>query len=173
MLSDLELMANLDYYEGTYKSPTYDLRTMLLSSKASILEVCGWVEQAMDLFVMDTARRCGLSPARQEWISQKYVRPTSGFSYQGHFEKMIVSVVGYRVLEEAESKAGGVIPIMEGTLSDLTKLRNHYAHTHFNSIDPYPKNMTGIPAPTLLKSHAKTVVVGLKELETQMIHLNC
>lgn len=173
MLSDSELVANLAHYEVLYDSTSHDLRTMLLCSKASILEVCGWVEQAMDLLVLETATRCSLSSNRIKWIDEKYIQTTNGFSYQKHFEKMIVSVVGYRVLEVAEKAAGAQFQVMTGTLTNITPLRNHYAHTHFDLTHPFPKNMTGIPAPTTMKNHAQNANLGLKALEDQLIRLGC
>lgn len=173
MLAESELMANLDYHEQTYNSSTHDLRIMLLSSKASILEVCGWIEQAMDLIVAEAAQRCALSQPRIKLIDEAYIGRTNGFSYQGHFEKMMVSVIGYRMLEAAEKQAGNAIPAMDGALTFLTKLRNYYAHTHFNMTNPFPKNMTGIPGPTATKGYAKTAIDGLTALELGLINIGC
>lgn len=173
MLTDSDLMANLVYHEQIYDASSADLRIMLLCSKASILEVCGWLEQAMDLIVSEAAKRCALSPARIKLIDKDYIGRTNGFSYQGHFEKMMVSVVGYRVLEAAENHAGNVIQAMDGALTYLTPLRNYYAHTHFNIASPFPKNMTGIPGPTATKAYAKTAIIGLTALEQSLISLGC
>lgn len=173
MLADSELLANLAYHEQTYNASTGDLRIMLLSSKASILEVCGWLEQAMDLIVSEAAKRCALSPARIKLIDKDYIGRTNGFSYQGHFEKMMVSVVGYRMLEAAENRAGAVIQVMDGALTYLTPLRNYYAHTHFNIGSPFPKSMTGIPGPTSVRAYAQTAMIGLTALEQALIGLGC
>jgi hypothetical protein len=173
MLSDAALKVNLQYYEGIYNAAPHDLRVMLLASKASILEVCGWVEQAMDHLVFEAANRCSLSRKRIDWLKESYINKTYGFTYQNHFEKMIVAVVGYRILEQAEVNAGGVVPTMNGSLSQLTPLRNHYAHTHFDLANPFPKNMSAIPAPTTMSSHAQKAVDGLTELENQLIALGC
>ena len=173
MLDDSELMVSLTYHEQTYNKSTHDLRVMLLCSKASILEVCGWIEQAMDLVVMESAQRCTLSQARIAHVESNYIGKTSGFSYQHHFEKMVIAVVGYRMLEQAETQAGAAIPAMEGALTYLTKLRNYYAHTHFNMGKPFPKNMTGIPAPTATRGYAQTAIAGLTALEQGLISLGC
>lgn len=173
MLADSELMVSLTYHEQTYNASTQDLRIMLLCSKASILEVCGWIEQAMDLVVAEAAQRCALSQARIKLIDENYIGKTNGFSYQGHFEKMMVSVVGYRMLEAAEKQAGIAIPAMDGALSFLTKLRNYYAHTHFNMGKPFPKNMTSIPGPTATRGYAQTAITGLTALEQGLISLGC
>ena len=173
MLTDTELMANLAYHEHTYNTAGSDLRVMLLSSKASILEVCGWLEQAMDLIVSDAAKRCAISAARIKLIDKDYIRKTNGFSYQGHFEKMMVSVIGYRMLEAAEIQAGNVIQAMDGALTYLTPMRNYYAHTHFNIASPFPKSMTGIPGPTATRGHAQTAIIGLTAFEQALINLSC
>lgn len=173
MLDDSELMASLAYHEQTYSSSTHDLRVMLLCSKASILEVCGWIEQAMDLVVSESAQRCTLSPARIEHVESNYIGKTSGFSYQHHFEKMMVAVVGYRVLEQAENRAGAAIAAMDGALTYLTKLRNYYAHTHFHMGKPFPKNMTSIPSPTATRGYAQTAIAGLTALEQGLINVGC
>lgn len=173
MLSDAELQISLAYYEGVYAAAPHDMRTMLLSSKAAILEVCGWVEQAMDVIVFEAAQRCALSTPRLNHITTKYIKPTYGFSYRNHFEKMIVSVVGYRVLDRAEANAGAPIFAMESTLDYLAKLRNHYAHTHFDISNPYPTGHSTIPTPTVMKNHAITAVTGLNALESELIANGC
>jgi hypothetical protein len=173
MLSDSELLANLAHYEEIYNSSSFDLRITLLCSKSSILEVCGWVEQAMDLLVTESASRCGLSNSRITWIQDNYIKRNYGFAYKKHFEKMITSVVGYAMLEKAEMNAGGAFITMVGVLNTLTPLRNHYAHTHFELMCPYPKNLTVVPAPSTMKSHAANTFAGLKALEDQLILLNC
>lgn len=173
MLSNAELTTNLQYFEDVYNAAPHDLRVMLLASKASILEVCGWVEQAMDQLVSDAAGRCALSQKRIDWLNQSYISKTYGFTYQKHFEKMIVAVVGYRILEQAEISVGGAILAMNGSLTSLTPLRNHYAHTHFDHLNPFPKNMSAIPAPTAMNNHAQIVFVGLTELENQLSLLGC
>ncbi len=173
MLSELELMANLAYHEQVYNAAGGNLRVMLLSSKASILEACGWLEQAMDLIVSNAATRCALSAARIKLIDKDYIKKTNGFSYQGHFEKMMVSVIGYRMLEAAEARAGNLVQAMDGALTYLTPLRNYYAHTHFNIASPFPKDMTSIPGPTATRSHAETAIVGLTAIEQALIDLHC
>ena len=173
MLSAVELIENLDYYDAVYSNASGNIRPMLLASKASILEVCGWVEQAMDGLVADTGVRCALSQIRNDQVKRKYIEKTYGFVYEQHFERMLISVVGYRILEKVEATAGQALSTMTGTLSSLSPLRNHYAHTHFDSNSPYPKNMTGIPAPTLMRQYANDASAGLSAIENALIALGC
>ncbi len=173
MLSDLELQNNLAYHQQVYANCNYDPRITQLSSKSSILEVCGWVEQAMDLLVRDTANRCKLSPKYISLVDKKYIEKTYGFEYRKHFEKMLIAVVGYRILEQAETRAGNDLIKMESILSDLSKLRNHYAHTHFDINSPNPQGYISIPTPTVMINHAKIAANGLTALEVSLIHLQC
>lgn len=173
MLSVLELQNNLAYHKHVYANCNYDPRITQLSSKSSILEVCGWVEQAMDLMVRDTANRCNLSPRYITQVEEKYIEKTFGFEYRKHFEKMLIAVVGYRVLENAETLAGNDLIKMESTLSVLSKLRNHYAHTHFDISNPNPQGYSGIPTPTVMINHANIAVNGLTALENSLIQLSC
>lgn len=173
MLSDLELKNNLAYHQRVYSDCNYDPRITQLSSKSSILEVCGWVEQAMDLFVRDTANRCNLSPKYISLVDRKYIDKTYGFEYRRHFAKMLIAVVGYRVLEKAESYAGNDLIEMEATLADLSKLRNHYAHTHFDINNPIPQGYSSVPTPTIMVKHAGIAANGLAALEKSLIELLC
>lgn len=173
MLSDLELQNNLAYHQQVYANCNYDPRITQLSSKSSILEVCGWVEQAMDLLVRDTANRCKLSPKYILLVDKKYIEKTFGFEYRRHFEKMLIAVVGYRVLETAETHAGNDLIKMESVLSDLSKLRNHYAHTHFDVNNPAPQGYSSIPTPTIMINHAEIAARGLLALESSLIKLHC
>ncbi len=173
MLSDLQVKDNLTYYIAQYNLSFTNQRAMILYSKASILEVCGWTEEAMDMLVLDSATRCGLSNARISDIEKKYIQNTHGFTYKKHFEKMIVSVLGYQVLQVAEDKCVSYLPSMHASLNELSPLRGYYAHTHLDMNSPYPGTRTNIPTPTIMQSHLINIQLGLTELETELKNLNC
>lgn len=168
MLSTQELLANLTYHESVYNNSGADLRMALLSSKSSILEVCGWVEQAMDQIVIDCSTRCKLSPTRHESVKKKYIEKTYGFHYENHFEKMLIAVVGYKRLEAIEN----VVPVnnLQSILKNLTKLRNHYAHTHFDLGNPFPATLTSIPTPSIMKNDAQSAATSLMQIENALIN---
>lgn len=166
MLSTQELFANLSYHESIYNNSGQNLRTALLSSKASILEVCGWVEEAMDQIVIDCATRCTLSAPRIASVKKRYIEKTYGFHYENHFEKMLIAVVGYKNLEQIEL----IAPVnnLQSILRNLTKLRNHYAHTHFDSSNPFPSSLTSIPTPSIMKNDAQIAAASLLALENAL-----
>ncbi|WOP14325.1 hypothetical protein [Ottowia sp. SB7-C50] len=172
MLSKSELDTTLDYYEQVFRSAKNNKET-LLASKCSILEVCGWTEEAMDHLVRECSVRCGLSVARSSWLESKYIKTTHGFHYQTHFEKLVVAVVGYRILEAVETSIGTTFSSLTSALNELNPLRNHYAHTHFNSTSPYPKAVTAIPSPNRLKSLSNDIFSGLEAIEVALQSHSC
>lgn len=149
-----------------------DTRQKLIFSKIAILDVCGWVEEAMDQLVLDAAIRACLSNKRLTTIKERYIKNTYGFQYSKHFEKMMIAVVGYRILEKIEASKAAEINTLDGTLSQLTPLRNHYAHTHFNLNAPYPPGFSSIPTPSVMKTHAISAIQGLSAIEAELIALN-
>lgn len=171
MLSITQLLLTLDYHDRIYNSPDSGNRLALLAAKASILEVCGWVEQAMDLLVNDCATRCGLTEQRILRVEKTYVARTNGFHYTKHFERMLISVIGFKLLEDVENLIPVQITQLQALCGDLTQLRNHYAHTHFDEATPYPSGRISIPDPTTMIANANTAKVGLGALERELINL--
>lgn len=173
MLSTVELLQNINVYQSYFNS-AQDLRESLLPSKAALLDVCGWLEEAMDRVVIDCASRCQLSAPRLASIQKKYIGKTYGFDYERHFEKMISAVVGFKVLEQAETQMGAnTLMPFTSALSSLVPLRNHYAHTHLDTSQPYPKNISSIPAPSALVPYVTQADTALQSLESALLGLNC
>lgn len=173
MLSTVELLKNINVYQAHYNS-AQDLRELLLPSKAALLDVCGWLEESMDRVVIDCASRCQLSSSRVQSIQREYIRRTSGFEYERHFEKMLTAVVGFRVLEQAEALIGiTTLTPFTSAISSLVPLRNHYAHTHLDMAQPYPQNITSIPSPSTLVPFVTQAEGALRSLENALFSLNC
>lgn len=173
MLSTGELLQNISVHQGHYNT-AQSLRELMLPSKAALLDVCGWLEEAMDKLVVDCAVRCNLSSARLQSVKQEYIKRTHGFDYERHFERMLAAVVGFKVLEQAETQIGPTtLTPFTAALSSLVPLRNHYAHTHFDTAQPYPINVTSIPAPSALVPFVSQADTALQALETALVSLNC
>jgi hypothetical protein len=173
MLSTAELRENLRVYQAHY-STGQTARELLLPSKAALLDVCGWLEEAMDKVVTDCAARCNLSSARLKSIQDNYVKKTNGFDYDRHFERMLAAVVGHRVLEQVEAQMGATtLAPFRSALTSLVPLRNHYAHTHLDVANPYPCGVTAIPAPSALVSYVDQAETALQALETALHQMNC
>ncbi|MBV7498807.1 hypothetical protein [Achromobacter sp. ACM05] len=173
MLSTAELLQNISVYQAHYDE-AQNLRELLLPSKAALLDVCGWLEEAMDSIVIDSAHRCNLSSDRLHAIQQQYVKRTYGFEYSRHFEKMLTAVIGFKVLEQAEAHIGAttLMPFM-AAVSSLVPLRNHYAHTHLDASQPYPQSTSSIPAPNALVPFVTQAENALLALESALVHFSC
>ncbi|MDZ4145878.1 hypothetical protein [Hydrogenophaga sp.] len=152
-----------------------DVRLQDLSCKSSILEVCGWVEQAMDTLVLESAQRCNLNSTLLNRVKKNYIDKTFGLQYSKHFEKMLIAVIGYRSYSviEVDPIVAPYLPGFESLLSDLSKQRNHYAHTHYISQSPYPVGYSAIDAPSIMKSKVSTVENILQIIETKLISCSC
>lgn len=172
MLSTAELLQNIDVYQRYYIT-AQNVRQLLLPSKAALLDVCGWLEEAMDKVVIDCANRCNLSTRRLQSVQRDYVRRTHGFEYDRHFEKMLTAVVGFKVLEQAETQIGPTtLAPFTAAISSLVPLRHHYAHTHLNTAQPFPQNVTSIPAPNALVPFVTQAETALLALENALLGLN-
>lgn len=172
MLSTAELLQNINVYQAYYNA-ALSIRELLLPSKAALLDVCGWIEEAMDKVVIDCAGRCNLSTDRLQSVQRDYVRRTHGFDYERHFEKMLTAVVGFKILEQAEAQIGPTtMTPFTAAISSLLPLRNHYAHTHLDTAQPYPQNITSIPAPSALVPFVNQVDSALIALENALLGLN-
>lgn len=173
MLSTVELHQNINVYQSYYNA-AQNIRELLLPSKAALLDVCGWLEEAMDRVVIDCAQRCNLSTVRLQSVQRDYVKRTYGFDYERHFEKMLTAVVGFKVLEQAETQIGATtLTPFTSALSSLVPLRNHYAHTHLDTAQPYPQNVTSIPAPSSLVPFVTQAETALQAIENALLALNC
>ena len=169
MFSQVQLLQTLDYHGKVFSELSSTNRIVLLASKASILEVCGWVEQAMDFVVQECANRSGLSEKRLKSVDEKYVKTTYGLHYDKHFEKMLIAVVGFKILEKIEATVPAEVIGLKNLLGDLTVLRNYYAHTHFDEAKPYPDGRLSIPNPSVMRAHAIQANLGLTAIENQLI----
>ncbi len=173
MLSTVELLENIKVYQSHYAA-AQNIRELLLPSKAALLDVCGWLEEAMDSVVVDCARRCNLSRERLQSIQQQYVKRTYGFDYSQHFEKMLAAVIGFKTLEQAEAHMGlTTLTPFTSAVSSLVPLRNHYAHTHLDIAEPYPRNTSSIPSPSALLPFVTQAETALLALEDALFHLRC
>ena len=171
MLPINQLLFTLEHHNIQYRLPAPTNRIALLASKASILEVCGWVEQAIDVLVKDCAIRCSLTPLRLSSVDS-YVKRTSGFHYTNHFERMLIAVIGFKCLEQVENSMLLEIVKLKALFNDLSLLRNHYAHTHFDEHTPYPDGRTTVPNPSTMIASALIANSGLSAFELELIRLD-
>lgn len=177
MLSNVDLLTNLDLLDATYNEAirTQDTRLQDLCCKASILELCGWVEQSLDEIVFDSAVRLALDADTVRRIKSEYVKRTYGFHYRDNFEKMILSTIGFKGLKkvEANSLVSNTLTGFINLLEDLTKQRNFYAHTHYSLAKQYPTGYNSIDAPSVVKGKAGNIHTFLVNYEKALKKHRC
>lgn len=164
MISDVEINNNLEQIETWFNSSTIPLQ-QLYYSKLGILELCGWVEEAMDSIILESKGRTVLDPALDEYIKNS-VKRTYGFEYSNHFTKLLICIMGAKNLQNLENIADQEKLIkLKAELGNLKEPRNSNAHT-------FLKENMNIDAPSVTKSKFKTISEGLKEIEKKIKDLS-
>lgn len=72
----------------------------LFFAKMAIIELCGWIEESMDDIVLRCANRNLTESKNREFIKEKVIRPTYGFRYTQHFQKMMTTLIGVIMYEK-------------------------------------------------------------------------
>jgi len=142
------------------------VKTLNYYCKLAIIELCGWIEQAMDEIVLDSAARSGIAGITE--IRTK-VDKTYSFDYDDAFRPLLLLLIGFKQCEQIESKLNGTaasnFPSMRSLLSNLRPHRNSHAHTHLLSTTPQ------ILAPSSIRGQLRQIANGLAEIENELIAL--
>lgn len=128
--------------------------------KIGLIELCGWIEQAMDEVIHASSARTGCTDLA--WLS-KETENTYSFHYEEAFRPLLYGLIGQKQYEAMElalnGKAKTAFPSMKALLSTLKKPRNIHAHSHLlPATEP-------INTPSTLRGHQKTIAAGLSEIE--------
>lgn len=159
MVRNLTILKNLVRINRLYSATSSQIEA-LMYAKLAVLELCGWVEEAMDQIVLDTSIRLLTVPTNQQFIETKVVRPTYGFEYDAHFRKMLMGVIGLIGVETMEGNVDRLLfDPMCGALSTLKPNRNTHSHTYLKGVT------IRIDAPTNTIAHCRTICAGLRDVE--------
>ena len=154
-----QLESNLKRLEQLYSNNASNAEAMLFS-KTAVLELCGWIEEAMDDIVLALARRCLQSLSAVE----RRVKGTHGFEYERYFTPMLIEVIGRINLERLETRLN---PLQLDTLKSgsktLAKVRNREAHTHLGNVT------RTLDAPSVVIRQFESMYDGLQGLEQELI----
>lgn len=144
---------------GTQKEKLY-------YSKLAMLELCGWIEESMDDIVEKCAHRVLKKSSNKTYVAKNIIRPTYGFEYEKHFRKMLMSVIGLKLIEKLENKVDAVKhTIFTAELNNLKAARNKEAHTHLKGVT----RTVDAPSVTITRFHS--VYEGLKDIENTLKRL--
>lgn len=137
-----KLLSKLD--RNYKKSQTGDPILSIVYSKAAILEVCGWLEEAFDEVAHNCVRERLRTLERRKFLDEK-IKATHGFEYKTKARPLISHAIGVvRLLEiEKDLERDASLTVLKTICSNLNKLRQDAAHTTLSG-----RKMT-YPAPSV------------------------
>jgi hypothetical protein len=101
MLAKSSIKANLISLDAKFRK-TKSTKDTLFYSKLAILELCGWLEESIDIIFMDFAKKHIKNPNNLKLIKEKIER-NYGFDYDKNFKNLLIHITGIIVFERLES----------------------------------------------------------------------
>lgn len=161
MISITEITKTLDLLDRYYLENQSN-KNALLYSKLAVLELCGWIEEAMDDVVQRSCKR-KIKDERFRKEVDLFIKNTYGFEYQKHFRPMVVQVIGYSNFAKVERKIDALkLEQFLSALANLKNFRHQLAHTHSKGVT------ASIPAPSVIKNNFIFSSEGIREFEIAM-----
>ncbi len=132
------------------------------ASKLAMLELCGWIEEAMDDCILRASVRVLRQERNRRFIEDRVDR-TYGFEYNRHFKPMMINLVGIWGFEKINKSIDPAVnDKFVSALSSLKTIRDSLAHT-------YTKGVTRqISAPSVAIEWQADVKAGLKAYDAAM-----
>lgn len=126
------------------KSQSADPTLSIIYSKAAILEVCGWLEEAFDEIAHNCVRERLRTLERRKFLEEK-IKSTHGFEYKSKARPLISHAIGVVRLLEIEKylERSASLTVLKTSCANLNKLRQDAAHTSLSG-----RKMT-YPAPSV------------------------
>ena len=147
-----------DLNRGYIKSSSS--KKSLFYSKLAVIELCGWIEESMDDIIIRCAHRKLKLASSIKFTERQIVKPNYGFTYDGHFRKMLIQLVGIITTEKIERLVDPTISdIFKSQLESLKSVRNSEAHTHLKGFT------RSIDAPSATLGRLPSIYSGLNEYD--------
>jgi hypothetical protein len=105
-------------------------------SKLALIELCGWIEEAIDDMILRHSSRHLKDPKNILYCKEIIVMPTYGFQYKKNIRPMLISLIGLIEVEklEKELEKTSKISLLKGHLGNIKESRNIAAHTHLKGV---------------------------------------
>jgi hypothetical protein len=124
-----------------------------------VLETCGWIEEALDLFYNHHLSRLVIE-RNDVKEARRRIKKIYSFEYDHHVRMVAEWLVGLRGVEAIERSATQAkFEPMVAALDALKKSRDGLAHTHVVGVQYQ------VDAPSVTVGRFKTVVCGLHDME--------
>lgn len=161
MLVKTYIQSNLKALDVKFRKSNSQ-RDNLFYSKLAILELCGWLEESMDVVVNDCAKRLVKNPQNLAYIEAE-IKRNSGFNYEKNFKSLLIKLIGIVVFEKIESSLDSQkLQLFISTLGTLVIKRNSEAYTHIKGVTRV------IDAPSVTIAHFNNLYNGLLEFENAL-----
>ena len=164
MLSNITILQTLNDLDSSFKTSIPPLDSFY--SKLALLEVCGWIEEAMDEIWLNCLRYKIKNTNHQDLI-EKSIKDNSAFDYEKNFKKILLLIIGLMNIEKLEKKVDAhKFQQLKSELGNLKKSRNSAAHTHFQvGITP------SFDAPSTTLRRFQRVYDGLVDIEAVLLQM--
>jgi len=162
MIAKSYIESNLKEIDRLYNNTT-SLKKANYYSKLAILELCGWIETAIDEIILAYAKKKLKDTDNKKFVKER-VKKNYGFDYNNNLKPlfyMIIGIVNYEKIEkklERHSK----ITILKSTLETLKVSRNNAAHTYSKG------TTTTFNAPSLILIEYNKIYPIILELATEI-----
>ena len=123
LFSNLKVCQN--FLEIAKQNNDSDAEQLML--KLSLLEVCGWIEETLDLLYYDTIKN-NINRVK----IKKYIDNISSFKYE-RFKEALTKCIGtnnFNILESTLINERSFV-LFKSSLNTLQNIRNTSAHTHY------------------------------------------
>lgn len=135
---------------------SHNSEVRLYVAKVCVLEACGWIEEALDVFYYAHAQRLVRAQANYNQVKNR-IKRISSFDYGRPIRSMIECMIGLHGVETFENSVNQrLFAPMNASLDALRDVRNKLAHTHVAGVQ------VQIDAPSLTISRFDSVLLGLR-----------
>lgn len=136
-----------------------DKDNQVFYAKLAILELCGWIEVTIDEVVNNLGDK-NLKTNECQKILKSEIKKVSSFTYENHFRKLIVQVIGLAGVEKTEIIIGDEdIDLLDSKLKTLKLTRDAQAHTFIDGVTPK------LDAPSLTIKNYESVEKMISKIE--------
>lgn len=170
MINKRSIQNNLSQLKGYYqkafqsRNPS-DNRKLLYYAKLTIIELCGWTEEAMDDIILSCGRNYLTDPKNISDMEEN-VKHTWGFDYSNDFRNMLIQVMGIVNVERLERNIDqNKLQIMRTEFGHLKPERNIHSHTHI-------KGTPRIDSPEITERRFHNIYACLKDFEHCVQRMN-
>lgn len=163
-IAKTKILKTIEELDRLYNSSSNPSLKMYYS-KLALLELCGWLEQAMDDIILSCAKRCLRQTIHISHIESE-VKKNSAFDYEINFRSLLIKVIGLMNFEKLEMQVSPTsLTVLKPKLNSLKPLRNSHAHTHIKGC-----TMT-LNAPSVTKGDFLIIFNALKDYEKTLKNL--